>query len=154
MKKIILLFVFINCFQISLAQQGQQHRERIKALKTAHITNELRLTSNEAEKFWPVYNASEERIHELKKEERKLKMTLGKGNDVSDTEAMEILDQFLAIEEKIHMEKKNLITKLKKVLPAKKIIKLKKAEDSFNRKLLEELRKRRRNERRGGGPRG
>lgn len=153
MKKIILLFVLINCFQISLAQPGE-HRERIKALKTAHITNELRLTSDEAEKFWPVYNASEERIHELKKEERKLKMKLGKGNDVSDSEAMEILDQFIAIEEKIHNEKKALITKLKKVLPAKKIIKLKKAEDNFNRKLLEELRKRRRNEHRGGGPRG
>ena len=149
MKNIILLLLLVNSFQISLAQQGQ-HRERIKALKTAHITNELNLTSDEAEKFWPVYNATEERIHELKKQERKLKMRLGNGNDISDNEAMEILNQFITIKDKIHTEEKQLIERLKKVLPPKKIIRLKKAEDSFNRKLLEELRKRRRNERRGG----
>ena len=57
MKNIILLLLLVSSFQISLAQQGQ-HRERIKALKTAHITNELNLTSDEAEKFWPVYNAT------------------------------------------------------------------------------------------------
>ena len=149
MKNIILLLLLVSSFQISLAQQGQ-HRERIKALKTAHITNELNLTSDEAEKFWPVYNATEERINELKKQERKLKMRLGNGNDISDNEAMEILNQFIVIKDKIHTEEKQLIERLKKVLPPKKIIRLKKAEDSFNRKLLEELRKRRRNERRGG----
>ena len=28
----------------------------MKALKTAHITDQLDLTSAEAEKFWPIYN--------------------------------------------------------------------------------------------------
>ena len=39
--------------------------------------------------------------------------------------------------------RKQLVNDLKKVLPAKKILRLQWTEDQFNRRLLEEMRKRR-----------
>ena len=42
-------------------------------MKIAFITTELNLTPDEAAKFWPVFNAFEEKQRELKQE--KIKMT-------------------------------------------------------------------------------
>jgi len=65
MKKLILtiFMVFITIINLS-AQQGK--RERLKAYKTAYITEHLDLTPQEAEKFWPIYNAYEKQIYKLK----------------------------------------------------------------------------------------
>lgn len=53
MKKFVLfLTFFIGVSYICAAQPG----EKIEALKVAFITKELNLTSDEAHKFWPVYN--------------------------------------------------------------------------------------------------
>lgn len=78
MKKLILLLaMFVSFSFISVAQPPKG--DRIKALKTAYITQELNLTSAEAEKFWPVYNEyfgeiekalKENEPDELKKEEK------------------------------------------------------------------------------------
>lgn len=143
MRKILCFILLLTVFQVSFAQGP---RERIKALKTAHITTALDLSESEAQKFWPIYNASEEKITRYKRELRQIKMNLRNG-DVSDNEAEKILTQFIDFENKIHDEEINLINKLRKVVSAKKVIKLKKAEDDFNRKVLEQLKRRRGNNR-------
>jgi len=63
MKHISILILFIS---ISLNTFGQDRNDKIKALKTAYITEQLELTKAEAEKFWPVYNAFEEKRSALK----------------------------------------------------------------------------------------
>ena len=48
-------------FLLTIVAMGQprlnQKREQIKALKIAYITDELKLTPEEATKFWPLFNA-------------------------------------------------------------------------------------------------
>src|SRR5688572_28403498 len=47
-----------------------EKQEKIKAMKIAYITEKVALTPEEAEKFWPVYNAysaEEEKIQSNKK---------------------------------------------------------------------------------------
>jgi hypothetical protein len=62
MKKFYLLFSFICTAATAFAQdipeqEGSEKKQQdIQALKVAFITKELELTSDEAEKFWPVYN--------------------------------------------------------------------------------------------------
>jgi cysteinyl-tRNA synthetase len=147
MKKATLLLLMILSLNSVFSQQQRNYRDKIKALKTAHITSRLNLTSTEAEKFWPIYNASETKVQELKKAERKLKMRLS--DDMEETAAAAILEEFVSLQNKMHEERTSLIYKLKKVMSPKKIIMLKKAEDDFNRKVLEQLKKRRNN----NGPR-
>ena len=57
MKKICtLLLVLLMMGGAALAQGGQRAGERVEALKIAYLTKKLSLTTDEAQKFWPVYN--------------------------------------------------------------------------------------------------
>jgi len=62
MKKFLLLTIFAASFSLGLIAQQPFKGERIKALKVAFITQALNLTSEEAQKFWPVYNAYDQEI--------------------------------------------------------------------------------------------
>ncbi len=136
------LFLISFCF-VGYSQQNKGYHEKIKAQKVAHITEKLQLTSNEAEKFWPIYNAYDKTMHDLRWEDMQTLRRKIKNRDLSETEAKKALDSFLDIEEKMFLAKKKLATDLEKVISAKKIIRLKAAEDSFNRLLMKKLRERR-----------
>jgi hypothetical protein len=65
-KYILIVFVMLGCFSGIKAQDGDQTRaEKIEALKIAFITQKLQLTTDEAQKFWPVYNQYENEIRSL-----------------------------------------------------------------------------------------
>ncbi|MFP2996491.1 sensor of ECF-type sigma factor [Spongiivirga sp. MCCC 1A20706] len=139
-----ILLLFISFSSISFAQGPV--RERIKAQKVAFITDQLKLTVDEAEKFWPIYNKFDQSTHQLRRVEmRKLRREFeAKGGDsMSDAEATVLLDRLLKIEDQLHQEKTQLILDLKKVIPAKKIIKLRRVEEEFNKQLIKRFRDRR-----------
>lgn len=148
MKNIITLLLLL--LSISFYAQGKkmserkvQIKEKIYALKVAFITNELSLTSSEAEKFWPIYNSFEDKQFDLKHQKsisfiKKMDdETLSK---MSDKEALTVLTQMEASEDEVFQLRKKLIVSLKSILSPVKIIKLKKAEDEFNKKLLQQYR--------------
>lgn len=64
MKYIFTLLFFIASFQFSAIAQEQRDGERLEALKVAYLTKKLNLSTDEAQKFWPVYNTY---IADLKK---------------------------------------------------------------------------------------
>jgi Skp family chaperone for outer membrane proteins len=138
MKQLLSLLIALLFIGTTFAQHPK--REKIEALKTAHITNELNLTSSEAEKFWPIYNASEVKHHELRHELRKLRKQLQEDFDaISENEAIIILQKSIDLQNKIHQERSKLTSDLIQFLPAKKIILLKKAEEDFTRKLIKKF---------------
>ena len=51
-----------------IRERFQEKKEQIKALKVAFITTELNLTPEEAAKFWPIFNAFEDKQKEIKKQ--------------------------------------------------------------------------------------
>lgn len=128
----------------SYAQSGRKEmQEKIKAQKVAFITEKLDLSSKEAQNFWPVYNAFEEKTNNTRRSDLYKIRTAMKKEDLSEKEANNIIDQLMAVEDKMHNAKQQLIRDLKKVLPPQKIIKLKGAEDAFNRELMKSYRDRR-----------
>lgn len=146
--KYTLLFLFAISYS-AFAQPGKfrQKMEQVKSLKVAFITSELKLTSEESAKFWPLYNAFEEKQRDLRKQrindylERRDNAEVDK---LTDKEANAILAQMEDNEEQLYQLRKKFITSLKGILPAAKIIKLKKAEEDFNRKLLQQYREKKR----------
>jgi len=140
MKKILLIItLLIGSF--AFAQPGGKMRERIKSQKIAFITERLSLSSEEAQQFWPIYNAFEKQTERIRfKEIRPIRQKIRQNPNMSDTEANKLLDQLMVADTKMYDAKKALVNDLKSVLPAKKIIKLKAVEDDFNKKLLERLR--------------
>jgi len=132
-----LLLLF--CAAVSIAQPKlKQKMEQVKSLKVAFITNELELTPEESAKFWPIYNRYEDRQRELRKRP-------GRGNAaaLTEKEAAAQLDRLEQNEQELYQSRRDLIQNLKDVLPATKIVKLKKAEDDFSRKLLRQYRQKR-----------
>ncbi len=148
MKLRNLLPLFLIIFSFSLFAQGgrmKEKKEKIKTLKVAFITNELSLTPSEAEKFWPVFNAFDAKQFEIRQQKMKANMDRlddGSLDRMSEREAMALLNQMESSEDELHQLRKKLIASLKDIISPIKIIKLKKAEEDFNRKLLEQYRNR------------
>lgn len=141
---LLIAFISLN----AIAQDGpfiRKKKEQIKALKVAFITNELSLTPDEAAKFWPLFNTFEEKQQEIKKQ--KLKGYLDKMDDdsfdkLSEKDAASMLVQMESSEDELYQAKKKFVASLKGVISPVKILKLKRAEENFNRKLLQQYRNR------------
>lgn len=120
----------------------ENKKEQIKALKVGFITNELALTTDEATKFWPIYNAYEDKQFEIRHQKMKVfKLRMDADLEkMNEKEASALLSQMEIIEDELYQMRKKFVANLKGVLPSVKIIKLKKAEDDFNRKLLQQYR--------------
>ncbi|MEW7277383.1 hypothetical protein ABW636_02160 [Aquimarina sp. 2201CG1-2-11] len=140
------IFVFLFFLSIGITAQ-QSPRERIKAFKIAYITEELNLSSTEAQQFWPIYNSHEEKIEKLRKQERKMirtiRETMQNSNGINDQTAGEYIDTHLTIKDRKNKAHNELIFTLKKVLSNKKILKLIKAEAEFKKRMLERMKHRR-----------
>ncbi|OIQ28336.1 MAG: hypothetical protein BM564_09705 [Bacteroidetes bacterium MedPE-SWsnd-G2] len=140
MKKILpLLLIALFCIS-AMAQKGDR-KERIKALKIAYLTEELELTKEEAQKFWPVYNAFEEQKHKMRRNERKRK-NLEEIKTLSEAEAQTLLDDLIEKEQNHLQFKQDYLKDLQAILSPKKIVILHAAEDEFNRKMFAEFKKR------------
>ena len=58
-------------FSLANAQgNGGGKSEKVQALKIAFLTQKLQLTTDEAEKFWPVYNQYERDLQTVRKENK------------------------------------------------------------------------------------
>ena len=142
--KITFLFVLLASFNLNAQGLFKEKKEKIKALKVAFITDELKLTPDEAAKFWPVYNAFEEKQQSIRRQ--KLKNYISKIDDdnfgdMTEKDASDLLVQIESSEEEMFLLRKKFITNLKGVLPATKIVKLKRTEEEFNRKLLQQYKR-------------
>ena len=146
-SKILPLLIAFISLNVN-AQEGpiiRKKKEQIKALKVAFITNELALTSDEATKFWPLFNAFEEKQQEIKKQKLKgylKRVDDGSFDNLSEKEATTMLAQMESTEDELYQLKKKFISNLKGIISPIKILKLKKAEENFNRKLLQQYRDR------------
>lgn len=143
MKKllpIILLLISLS----AIAQKQNNRREQIKALKVSFITERLDLSEKEAQKFWSTYNEFNKKRSQIKYKNLKMlwKETREKINTISNEEANEIIKKTNTAENELHKLKINFHNKLTNILPPKKIILLKIAEEDFRRKILEEFKKR------------
>ena len=139
MKKLIIPILILL---ISLSAWSQQPSgERIKAMKVAHITKKLDLSSQEAEKFWPVYNAFDEKTSKLRNTDlRNIKREIRtNNNNLSDAQAERLLTRLMSVENDLHKARVTLVNDLRRVISAEKIIRLKAAEDEFNKILLQKL---------------
>jgi len=68
MRKILYLILVLLPF-LGMAQDGirDESKQRLEAIQVAYLTKELSLTTQDAEKFWPVYNKYQDELRGLLK---------------------------------------------------------------------------------------
>jgi len=142
-----LFFLFI---QIAGVYAQEDKYERIKSIKIAYITEQLSLTTAEAEVFWPVYNDFENRRNKIRDDRKKVMDNFREnGENMSEQDISKLLDDlngFNKAESDLMVEYND---KLKEILSPRKVMKLNLAEIQFRHHLIEKLREQRRNGRPG-----
>ena len=143
-KKIVTIIMLLVGFNFyAQGENMKEKREQIKALKVAFFATELDLTTTEAEKFWPIYNTYDDSQFELRHQKMKTymrRMNDGSLDKITEKEAKIFLAQMEDTEEELFLVRKKFMQNVRTILPAVKIVKLKKAEEDFNRKLLQQYR--------------
>ncbi len=141
MKKLLTTFTLIFALVVTTVAQNKDH-DNIKALKTAFITQQLDLSSAQAEKFWPLYNAYEKQMHELRKKNHSEVKDVMKNEmqNLSEAQAAELLKKIQQKREKENELETNLEKELLEQMGAVKVLKLKKAEHEFKMQLLKKYR--------------
>lgn len=68
MKKNILftLFIFFNIALVKAQEKNNDRQQKLQALYVAFVTNKLNLTTDEAQKFWPVHTMFVSEIKNVK----------------------------------------------------------------------------------------
>lgn len=131
----IIMCLIMN--SISVAQDRREHYQRIEAIKVAFITKKLDLSTEEAQKFWPVYNEYQKELMELMKKRREARQK----TDVSPNDK---INADLAYESKMLDLKKKYKKLYLKSIPADKVLLLYQAEREFREHLMKQLNHRRR----------
>lgn len=132
-------WIFMMCFALtiqSFAQKSWGRSEQIESIKVAFITSKLDLTSEEAQKFWPVYNNYTKEFLELLKKKREVRYN--KNSDPNET-----ITADLVYESKMLDLKKKYRKLYAKAIPPQKILALYRAESEFREHLYKQLNNRR-----------
>ena len=129
---------------------NQEHKrfpskEELQSQKIAFFTQELELTPDEAQKFWPVYNAEEKKQHAARKaineSLKELNNALKSEPQASPAEIKVLMNKyFKACEEEISVQSESF-EEISKVLPVHKAAKTFSLEEKFRVMLIRQLRR-------------
>ncbi|MDD7071384.1 MAG: hypothetical protein SPH62_06305, partial [Candidatus Egerieousia sp.] len=132
-------------------QQGNDDKKtrrwnEIMSQKVAFVTQQLQLTPEEAEKFWPVYNAASEEVWKASKKTLRAIAALVNSTKDDATQSEEEIKKLVANLDNCKMNEiktfNKLFTEISKVLPLKKAAKIYGIEEQFRQHLIKNLSKR------------
>ncbi|MDB5013324.1 MAG: hypothetical protein JWQ25_1526 [Daejeonella sp.] len=136
MKRFFILCFLIVLGSCAMAQGSSEKRQEIENIKLAFISSKLDLTTEEAQHFWPIYNAYRSDFGEI----IRLKHD-AKRNQVGN--ANQQLDKEINFDERILELKKKYRIEFSKVIPPAKVLLFFEAEKEFRDHLIKQLRERR-----------
>lgn len=142
MKKhinILTLFLLMTtCFYGQ--ENDRKSHEKIKNARISLISNKLLLTTEQAEKFWPIYNNFKNELYALHKQKRNFTSNVNL-DTITEDEAKKLVLKIAGINKNIESQKKSFIPIISKILNYKQILKLNQIEHQFKKTLLERIKK-------------
>ena len=146
--KVLLMILFAIFSLVSFAQaDGDGHRqgprprfspEEYKQKEANYITRKANLTPTEATAFFPLFHAMKDQQRKLSFENGRLMRRAWREN-LNDAESLSLLNTINNNEEKIQKLEKQYEKRFLKVVSASKLLKIKVAEKSFERKVLSDM---------------
>ena len=139
--KYLIFFLCINFAVPVMAQeedlpapQDPKAKARLDAARAAYITDRLGLTTEEAEKFWPIYKEFAGKRQELRQQ-----FVNAKRDGKSD---QELVDLGLKIKQQELDLEKDYSGRMMNVISAQKLMNLRTAEREFTRLILQQIQQR------------
>lgn len=125
-------------------QRDRAELQQIQDAKVSMITNRLKLTTEQSEKFWPVYNEFSEKRREFRRAQRRIIMEKREGG-MTDRTALSNLKEIQELKQKEVDLEKEYHEKFLTIISPSQLAELQSAEKAFNDMLLQRLDRRRRN---------
>ncbi|NOS92233.1 MAG: hypothetical protein HOP30_09950 [Cyclobacteriaceae bacterium] len=148
MNKLLIPILFLMCALTSVAQddlpqekQDPKNLEKIQAARIALISEKLKLTPEQAEKFWPIYREFTEHRMELRRQLRDAERTQDPSKPKPERD-QELIKLALQLKQQNVDLEKNYSERLLKVISARQLLTLPKAEEEFRRMLLQRMQER------------
>jgi Spy/CpxP family protein refolding chaperone len=127
--------------EIHMGGSFESRHDRLKSQKVAYFSNNIDLTSREAEKFWPVYNEYNNQREAISQERNKvLRQLSGVENMENEKEVKALLDSYTACFTKEAELLRKYYQKFSEILPPKKVVRLYITEEQFKQMLLRSIR--------------
>jgi len=140
MKKIVILLFIMLMFPFVRSSAQNTNLEKLNNYKIGFFTKKLNLTSEEAEKFWPIYNDYQSQRNIIQIEKLKLNRNFNQNeSSLSNSQLEEIGDRYVDCLVRESTLAVAFHKKLKEVLPPAKVIMYYQAENQYKIQLLNEL---------------
>lgn len=149
MKKIGLLLTMGMLLTGTFSVKAQEHSElfeKVEARRVAFLSSKLDFSPEEAQVFWPVYNAYQDEMADLKKSDRSAQGDFMRGQLDADV----LLDRMIQQQEEEFILKKKYAYKMKAVIGSRKTLMFFRLERQFKEEMLRELKRKRTRSREGG----
>ncbi len=133
------IVIFYICTVLLSSTLGAQkgHSERSKEYYVQFITQKLKLTSHEADKFWPIMHAYKEKQHAAYEEQKK---ESAQCINLNSSDAEKIMTARLNFKREELKRYEELISSLRNVIPIEKIVLIDVAERELRHSLMDKVR--------------
>jgi len=142
---ILTLTFFILSLNFLMAQhriKKQEDYQRFKSEKIAYLTDQLELTPDEAQAFWPLFNEMEQKRMAVFEDRRTCFQNFQEhGSSMKDKELADLSRKIAELHVREGAISKEYNERFLKVLPAYKVLKLHISEKGFRHHLMKKYRK-------------
>lgn len=136
-KKYLLSILILLISLISFSQNKKtDYYKKLESRKISFITEELQLTPEEAQQFWPLYNEYRKKEKALRRKMRKVKKLHRQIDKLSEQELAKHADDFIEFHYQRSLLAKKYHKKFMKILSPKKVLKFYFLEGKFKRRLF------------------
>lgn len=140
MRRIILVLMIIFMVVPGRLKAQNSNLDKLNAYKIAFFTRRLNFTSNEAEKFWPVYNDYQAERNKVMADRNSIMRDFNQNeSEYNDAKISELGDKLLATIVKESALSEKFHNQLKSILPPAKVIRFYQVENQYKTQLLKEL---------------
>lgn len=141
MKRWLIIMIAVALLPSTRVAGQNPNMEKLNAYKIAFFTQRLNLTTQEAERFWPVYNEFQSKRIQIQLERQTVNRNISQNElNMSEKEIIEAGDKIILLQIQEASLAQEYHKKFREILTPVKVIRLYQAENQYRMQLLNELR--------------
>jgi hypothetical protein len=137
------LFIVLASFVLLLPLRAQEDErmEHFRSQRVSFLTEHMKLTPAEAQRFWPVYNEFATKREAINREKVKLNRRVAQSSaNMGDKESTELATLFILLDKQELQLREEYHRRFLSIIPARKVMLLYQGETQFKAYLLKQIR--------------